>query len=163
ELTLIHTVYVTECPLMHPHLERLHLQTRRHFLKTGSLGVGMAALSTLMGEDASAAPAAAVNPLAPKPAPFAPKAKRVIYLHLTGSPPHLDLYDYKPELVKLSGQPCPETFTRGKRFAFTTGTPKLLGTPRQFAQHGKGGVWLSDAIPHLHGVADEMCVIKSMY
>ena len=87
----------------------------------------------------------------------------MIYLHLTGSPPHLDLYDYKPELVKRTDQPCPDEFVKGKRFAFTSGTPKLLGTPRKFAQHGKGGVWLSDAVPNLHGVADEMCVIKSMF
>jgi hypothetical protein len=87
----------------------------------------------------------------------------VIYLHLTGSPPHLDLYDYKPELVKRNGQLCPDAFTKGKRFAFTSGTPKLLGTPRQFAQHGKGGMWLSDAVSNLHGVADEMCLIRSMF
>jgi hypothetical protein len=103
------------------------------------------------------------NPLAPRQPHFAAKASRVIYLHLTGSPPHLDLYDYKPELAKRNGQNCPEEFTKGKRFAFTSGTPKLLGTPRKFAQHGQGGVWLSDALPHLHGVADEMCVIRSMF
>jgi hypothetical protein len=148
---------------MHPRLERLQLQTRRHFLKSCQFGLGSLALSSLLAEDAAAAPGAAVNPLAPKKPHFAPKAKRVIYLHLTGSPPHLDLYDYKPELVKFDGKPCPEEFTKGKQFAFTTGTPKLLGTPRKFAQYGKGGVWLSDAVSRLHDVADEMCVIKSMY
>ena len=86
----------------------------------------------------------------------------MIYLHLTGSPPHLDMYDYKPQLVKLDGQPCPDEFLKGKRFAFTSGVPKLLGTPRTFAQYGEGGVWLSDAVPNFHGVADEMCMIKSM-
>src|SRR5438105_4104696 len=148
---------------MHPHLERLHLQTRRHFLKTCQFGLGTLALSSLLAKDASAVPGSVVNPLAAKQPHFTPKARRIIYLHLTGSPPHLDLYDYKPELVKHSGEPCPELFTKGKRFAFTSGTPKLLGTPRTFARYGKGGVWLSDALPHLHGVADEMCVIKSMY
>ena len=94
-----------------------------------------------------------------------PKAKRVIYLHLTGSPPHLDLYDYKPELVKRTGQDCPEQFTKGKRFAFTSGTPKLMGTPRKFAQYGQSGAWLSDAVPHFHApdIVDEMCFIHSMY
>jgi hypothetical protein len=140
-------------------LTRAQTLTRRHFFKNCQLGLGALALSSLVKRDA---PAATVNPLAPKPPHFEPKAKRVIYLHLTGSPPHLDLYDYKPELVKLNGQPCPETFLKGKRFAFTTGTPTLLGTPRQFAQHGQGGVWLSDAIPRLHAVADEMCVVRSM-
>jgi len=86
----------------------------------------------------------------------------VIYLHLTGSPPHLDLYDYKPELVSRDGQNCPDEFLKGKRFAFTSGTPKLLGTRRKFEQCGKSGVWLSDALPHLRRVADELCVIRSM-
>ncbi|HUY32361.1 MAG TPA: DUF1501 domain-containing protein [Pirellulales bacterium] len=141
---------------------QLLLQTRRHFLKDCQTGIGALALGSLLARDLPAAPTAAVNPLAPKPPHFAPKAKRVIYLHLTGSPPHLDLYDYKPELVKHNGEPCPDAFLKGKRFAFTSGTPKLLGTPRRFAQHGQGGVWLSDAVPHLHEVADEMCVIRSM-
>jgi len=148
---------------MHPLLEHLQLQTRRQFLRNCQLGLGSLALSSLLAEDSAAAPGAAVNPLAPKKPHFAPKARNVIYLHLTGSPPHLDLYDYKPELVKHNGEPCPELFTKGKQFAFTSGTPKLLGTPRKFAQYGKGGVWLSDAIPQLHDVADEMCVIRSMF
>ena len=148
---------------MHPRLEQLHLQTRRHFLRDSSLGLGALALSSLAAGESTAAPEDIVNPLALRKPHFAPKARQVIYLHLTGSPPHLDLYDYKPELVKRSGQPCPESFTKGKRFAFTTGTPKLLGTPRKFARHGKGGVWLSDAVPNLHGVADELCMINSMF
>lgn len=147
---------------MDPYFENWQLRTRRQFLQASSLGIGAAALQSLLGE-ASGAESSVVNPLAPRSPHFAPKAKRVIYLHLTGSPPHLDLYDYKPELVKLSGQDAPESFIKGKRFAFTSGTPKLLGTPRKFAQHGQGGVWLSDAIPHLHSVADEMCVIRSMF
>ena len=126
------------------------------------MGIGALALSSLLGDGAAAGVDSIANPLAPKKPHFAPKAKQVIYLHLTGSPPHLDLYDYKPELVKHNGEPCPESFLKGKRFAFTSGTPKLLGTPRKFSQHGRGDIWLSDAIPHLHEVADEMCVIKSM-
>lgn len=148
---------------MHPYLERLQHQTRRTFLRQCQTGIGAMALGSLLTQDGVAATASDVNPLAPKLPPQVAKAKRVIYLHLTGSPPHLDLYDYKPELVRLSGQDAPKSFIEGKRFAFTSGTPKLLGTPRQFAQHGKGGVWLSDAIPNLHSVADEMCVIRSMY
>lgn len=152
---------------MDPRLAQLNLQTRRHFLQQSQVGLGAIALSSLLGQKASAAAPSSnldsvVNPLAPKAAPLAAKAKRVIYLHLTGSPPHLDLYDYKPELVKHTGEPCPDSFLKGKRFAFTTGVPKLLGTPRTFTQHGQGGVWLSDAIPNLHSVADEMCIIKSM-
>jgi hypothetical protein len=146
---------------MHPHCERLQQLTRRHFLQQSSLGLGAVALASLLERDAPAA-SRAENPLAPRRPPLPARAKRVIYLHLTGSPPNLDLFDYKPELVKLTGEPCPDEFLKGKRFAFTSGTPKLLGTPRQFAQYGSGGLWMSDAIPHLHDVADEMCVIHSM-
>ena len=148
---------------MDPRFEYRQLQTRRHFLRQSQLGIGALALSSLLNRNAAAAATSDVlNPLAPKQPHFAAQAKQVIYLHLTGSPPHLDLYDYKPELVKLDGQAAPDSFIKGKRFAFTTGVPKLMGTPRKFTQHGQGGVWLSDAIPHLHSVADEMCVIKSM-
>lgn len=149
---------------MNPALEILQLQTRRHFLRNAT-GLGAIALGSLLEMDAFGAktPAnAATSPLAPKQPQFPGKAKRVIYLHLTGSPPHLDLWDYKPELVKRDGQECPDAFLKGKRFAFTTGTPKLLGTRRTFAQYGKNGLWMSDAIPHLHEVADELCVINSM-
>ncbi len=146
-------------------------QTRRHFLENSGVGLGAMALAGLLNQDGYAAPAAdatnnavaEINPLTPKPPHFAAKAKRVIYLHLTGSPPHLDMYDYKPELVKRDGQACPDEFVKGKRFAFTSGVPKLMGTPRKFAQHGEGGVWLSDAVPNFHGIADEMCVIRSMF
>jgi len=148
---------------MHPELERALTQTRRHFLKDGALGLGSLALASCFGGPVAAAPGDVINPLAPKQPHFPGKATRVIYLHMTGSPPNLDMYDYKPELVKHSGEPCPDQFLKGRKFAFTTGVPKLLGTPRQFAQHGKGGLWLSDALPNLHPVADEMCVIHSMF
>jgi hypothetical protein len=103
------------------------------------------------------------NPLLPRKPHFPTKAKRVIYIHLTGSPPHLDMWDYKPELVKRTDQECPDEFVKGKTFAFTSGTPKLMGTPRTFKQYGKSGVWMSDAIPHFHEHADDLCVIKSMH
>lgn len=73
------------------------------------------------------------------------------------------MYDYKPELVKRTGEDCPDSFLKGRTFAFTLGVPKLLGTPRQFAQYGSGGTWMSDALPNFHGIADEICVIKSMF
>ncbi len=87
----------------------------------------------------------------------------MIYVHLTGSPPNLDLFDYKPELVKRDGQPCPDEYTRGRRFAFTTGTPKLLGTRRTFKRHGASGLWFSDAVPRLAEAADELCLVHSMH
>jgi len=144
---------------MDPRIEHLRHLTRRTFLRDSSIGLGSIALASLLAGDAAGSPA---NPLAPKAPHFPGKAKRVIYLHLSGAPPHLDLWDYKPELVKRSGQDCPEAYTKGKRFAFTSGTPKLLGTPRKFGKHGKNGVEMSDAVPHLHEVADDLCVIRSM-
>lgn len=147
---------------MNPRLEQIQNITRRHFLK--GAGFGSIALSTLIGVNSISSDSTHnVNPLRPKPAHTAPKAKRVIYLHMTGSPPNLDLFDYKPELVRRDGQDCPDEFLRGRRFAFTSGVPKLMGTRRQFEQHGSGGLWLSDALPNLHPVADEMCVIHSMH
>ncbi len=122
----------------------------------------MGALAQLMSPDAFGL-SAPQNPLLPRAPHFAPKAKRVIYLHLTGSPPHLDMWDYKPELGKRTDQDCPDEFVKGKKFAFTSGTPKLMGSPRKFAQYGKSGMWMSDAIPHLHEVADDLCVINSMH
>jgi len=151
---------------MDPRTERVRNLTRRHFFRESQAGLGGIALASLLARDAPAATDAAldvVNPLAPRKPPFPAKAKRVIYLHLTGSPPHLDLFDYKPELVKHDGEACPDSFLKGKRFAFTSGVPKLLGTPRKFAQYGKNGVWMSDALPHLQGVADDLCVIRSMH
>jgi hypothetical protein len=143
------------------HLQRALAVTRRHFLRDGALGLGGLALALLSGDKAAAA--APASPFAPKPPHFRPRARNVIYLHMAGSPPHLDLFDYKPELVKRTGQDCPQEFLQGKRFAFTSGTPKLLGTPQKFAQHGQSGAWLSAALPRLAEVADELCFIKSMF
>ena len=126
------------------------------------MGLGAGALAQILSPDAFGLKAPE-NPLLPRKSHFSSKAKRVIYIHLTGSPPHLDLWDYKPELVKRTDQECPDEFIKGKQFAFTSGTPKLMGTPRTFSQHGKSGMWMSDAIPHLHQHADDLCVIKSMH
>lgn len=144
---------------------QLQNQTRRCFLSTSGVGLGAIALSSLSGAPAQAdVEIDPVRPLATKPPHFAPTAKRVIYLHLTGSPPNLDLYDYKPELVRRDGQECPDEFLAGRTFAFTSGTPKLMGTPRKFAQYGGSGTWLSDALPNFHepAVVDEMCFVHSM-
>ena len=141
---------------------QLHHLTRRHFLRDCQIGLGGIALSA-MGAGPLAGAELPESPLAPRKPHFTPKAKRVVYIHCAGSPPHLDLLDYKPELVKRSGQDCPDEFVKGKEFAFTKGMPKLMGTPRKFSQHGQGGTWMSDAIPNFHGIADEMCVIRSMH
>ena len=148
---------------MNPHLLKLEHQTRRTFLQnSGRFSLGAIAMEALMKQAGSAGPTDPARPLAPRAPHFAPKAKRVIYLHMSGAPPHLDIFDYKPELVKRSGQECPDQFLKGRRFAFTSGIPKLMGTPRTFAQHGHGGIWMSDALTHLPRVANEITVIKSM-
>jgi len=143
---------------MHTSLEHT---TRRTFLRDSSVGLGSLALASMLAEEGVAAPSPD-SPLAPRKPHFEGKAKRVIYLHLSGAPPHLDLWDHKPELVKRTGQACPDEYLKGKRFAFTSGVPKLLGTPRTFKKHGKSGVEMSDAVPHLHEVADDLCIIRSM-
>src|SRR5262245_9012332 len=137
------------------HLAR---QTRRHFLQSSSLGLGSLALRQLT---ARARPAG--DPMEPRRPPFAPKVKNVIVLHMSGAPPHLDMFDYKPELVKHNGEPCPDSLIKGKRFAFTSGVPKLLGTPQNFKQRGKGGAWVSDVLPGIASLADDLTFVKSMY
>ena len=151
---------------MNPRQEQLQLITRRCFLRSaGQLSLGAIALAALgkpaLGAATPGSPQV-INPLAPRKPHFEPKVKRVIYLHMSGGPPHLDLFDYKPELVKWNDKPCPDEFTKGRQFAFTSGTPKLMGTPRTFAQYGQGGIWMSDAIPNFQKVADDLCVIKSL-
>lgn len=142
---------------MTPRLEHLHLRTRRQFLGTaGQFSLGAVALRAL----AEKVPAGPLNARAPH---HAAKAKRVIYLHMSGAPPHLDLFDYKPELVKRGGQDCPDAFLKGRTFAFTTGVPKLLGTPRRFKRHGRAGMWMSDACPNFHRIADEITLVRSMH
>ena len=87
------------------------------------------------------------TPLSVLPPQFAAKVKRVIYLHMGGSPSQLDLFDYKPVLKRFHGQDCPQSFLAGKRFAFIRGVPKLLGPMFPFHQAGKNGTWISDRLP----------------
>jgi hypothetical protein len=142
--------------------EYLKYRTRRQFFRDCGVGVGSLALASLLDERLFAKPQAA-DPLAPKPSHFAGKAKHIIYLHMAGAPSTLDLFDYKPALNKLNGQPCPESYIRGQQFAFIKGTPKLLGSPHHFEKHGQSGQVMSDILPHLATVADELCIIRSMH
>jgi hypothetical protein len=130
--------------------------TRRHFFRDCAVGLGAIALAELRarGEESK-------NPLAPKKPHHAPKAKAVIYLHMAGSPSQLDLFDYKPELVKFNGKPCPKAYLEGKRFAFIRGVPNMLGTPFKFDKHGKAGAELSELWKHLPEVVDNIAIVKS--
>ncbi len=143
--------------------ESLVHQTRRQFLgNAGQFSLGAIALAAMQNQTLHAS-ASSTNPLAPRQPHYPAKAKRVIYLHMSGGPPHLDIFDYKPELVKRNAQDCPDTFLKGRTFAFTTGVPKLMGTPRTFKQYGKGGLWMSDAVPNFHTIADEITTVRSMH
>ncbi|EMI17018.1 secreted protein containing DUF1501 [Rhodopirellula maiorica SM1] len=158
---------------MHPRLKQLQIQTRRHFLQQSATGLGGIALASLMGDSkaadvtpaksVAAAKPVAADPLTLRQPHFPAKAKRVIYLHMTGSPPNLDMFDYKPSLARHTDQDCPDEFLAGREFAFTSGTPKLMGSPRTWSQVGKHGTWMSDAVPHFHGIADDLCMVHSMY
>jgi len=150
---------------MDPRTEHRLLATRRHLLGSMAGGIGGLALADLLGGEtrSKAATVSLADPMAARQPPLPAKAKRMIVIHLTGSPPHLDLYDHKPELVKHSGEECPASTIEGKTFAFTSGTPKLLGTPRSWVRCGESGMELSDAIPNLHRVADRLCLIRSMH
>ncbi|WP_395753134.1 DUF1501 domain-containing protein [Prosthecobacter sp.] len=132
--------------------------SRRQFFRQSGLGLGSVALGSMLARDLPAAAAIA----GPRPH-FAPKAKHIIYLHMIGAPSQLDLYDYKPLLQKMDGQTCPEELTKGKRFAFIGGEMKLAGTEFKFQRHGQSGLELSELLPHLGTVADDICVVKSLH
>ena len=125
---------------------------RRHFLGGASLSLGSLALSSLLSGSARAQGSTH----------FAPKAKRVVYLHMAGAPSSLDLFDPKPKLVELDRQPIPESFTKGERFAFIKGTPKLLGAPFQVAQHGASRAQVSELLPHFARIVDRVAIVRSM-
>ncbi len=151
-------------------------QTRRQFFASGGFSLGAVALGSLLG---GAAPhlararetsPAANDPAASDPRPGArplpmlpPRAKRVIYLHMAGSPSQLDLFDYKPELNRLHLQDAPPSFLEGKRFAFIKGVPKVLAPQFAFAQQGQSGQWLSELWPNLSRVVDRLCLIRTVH
>lgn len=148
------------------HYHELLLRTRRHFLRDCASGLGALWYANSMMSTAAAPAGIArdpARPLQPSASPFPAKAKRVIYLHMAGSPSQLELFDYKPELAKRDGEDCPKAFLEGKRFAFIQGIPKMLGPQFEFRQHGQSGQWISERLPLFATVADDICFIKSMY
>jgi hypothetical protein len=139
--------------------------TRRWFFKQCGVGVGAMALNSLLAESLfgkSLSPSQ-TNPLSPKPAQFPAKAKRVIYLFMAGAPSHLDLFDYKPELAKFNGKLPPADLLKGYRAAFINPSSKLLGPKFKFAKYGKSGAELSELLPKLAEVVDDIAIVKSMY
>lgn len=139
--------------------------TRRHFLTKAGLGIGSAALGTMLFKDQlfGTSDAASV-PLGI--AQFAPKAKRIIYLFQNGAPSQLETFDYKPLLNKMHGEELPESIRKGQRLTGMTSNQEsfpLVGSTFNFAQHGQSGAWVSELFPHMASIVDEMCIIKSMH
>lgn len=141
--------------------EELLAITRRQFFSRCTTGMGLVALASLMG-NAGVAMAGEPGPMAVRPPHFAPRANRVIFLHMAGAPSQLDLFDRKPLLDKLDGQPCPEDVIKGERFAFTRGTPRVLRSPYAFARHGQSGAEISELLPHIASIADDLTIVRSM-
>jgi uncharacterized protein (DUF1501 family) len=139
--------------------------TRRHFFRDCGVGVGKMALASLltgaMGRRCAADDA--VNPLAPKLPHYAPKATRVIHLFMAGAPSQLDLFDFKPALARYEGKPIPPEVIAGQRYAFIRSDAAALGPRFKFARHGRCGAELSEVLPHLAGVVDDVCIIKSVH
>ena len=142
--------------------------TRRHFFSRCGIGVGGMALTSLMAEGKSlnAGTAHVQGFLAPQKPHFEPKVKNIIYLFMAGGPSQLELFDYKPKLQQLDGQPPPESLIKGKRFAFmdrlNSSPIRLLGTRRTFKQYGDSKKYVSECLPHLATVVDELAFIHTL-
>ncbi len=140
--------------------------TRRHFFEDCGVGVGKIALGMMLGDSCRrAAGAGAVDPerpLSPQKPHFAPKAKAVIHLFMAGAPSQLDLFDFKPDLARLEGKPLPPSVIGGQRYAFIRPDAAVLGPRFKFARYGQCGAQLSEMLPHLAGVVDDLCIIKSV-
>jgi hypothetical protein len=150
---------------MNPFFENRLNVNRRHFLSKLSLGLGSAALGSLLIPDlfSSSSPEQMLAAGLPH---FAPKAKRIIYLHQNGAPSQLESFDYKPLLNKMAGQDLPESIRNGQRLTgMTSGQTKfpLVGSYFKFAQHGKNGAWVSEIFPHMASIVDDLCIIKTMH
>ncbi|MCE9555836.1 MAG: DUF1501 domain-containing protein [Planctomycetes bacterium] len=147
--------------------EQQRIWTRREMLKSGGVGLGSIALASLLAEDGRSATTAASpsGGLAGLPH-FAPRAKRVIYLFQSGAPSQVDLFDYKPGLVKLRGKELPESVQMGQRLTTMTAGQKqkqVLPNIKPMRQYGQSGAWVSDFLPQTASIVDELCIVKSMY
>ena len=144
--------------------------TRRHFFKECGVGVGKIALASLLTDsfasqaraaEKASAPGALPNPMAPKPPHFPAKAKAVIHLFMAGAPSQLELFDNKPELAKLEGKPLPPSVIGGQRYAFIRPDAAVLSPRFKFAKHGQSGAELSEMLPHLSKIVDDIAIIRS--
>ena len=144
------------------HENSLHVG-RREFFGRSAAGLGTAALASLLARDGLAAERSGGLPELPH---FTPKAKRVIYLFQNGGPTHVDLFDYKPKLIEMHGQPLPQEYIGEKRFSTMTGNTAgkvMLAPVEPFRQRGQSGAWVSDFLPYTAGIADDLCFINSLH
>src|SRR5215469_7006833 len=155
---------------MDPALEHRLAINRREFFSRSVCTIGTAALASLLTRDGlAAAPSAnGASPLGGLPGlpHFAPKAKRVIYLFQNGGPTHVELFDFKPRLKEMHGQPVPDAYFAGKRFSTMTGSPQgkqMLAPVEPFAQHGQSGACVRQKTAHPAAVVDDLCFVKSMH
>jgi hypothetical protein len=150
---------------MNPLLERRLLLTRRHFFGRGALGLGTAALASLLAQDGPASAQSESGGLSGLPH-FRPTAKRVIYLFQSGGPAQMDLFEHKPMLQGLRGRELPASVRMGQRLTAMTATQEsfpVAPSRFRFARHGRSGAWLSELLPHTAGVVDELCFVKSLH
>ena len=149
---------------MDPKLQERSLDRRNFFTQCG-LRLGSVALASLLAEQlpVSAVTTERQNPLAPRPAHFPAKAKNVIYLFMVGGPSQLDLFEYKPKLNQLTGEPLPESYLRGQKFAqIKEKQPKIMGSLWKFMRHGQCGAYLSELLPHTASVVDDLTILKTV-
>jgi len=139
------------------------IHNRREFLRGVAGGFGLFALFDLLARDGLAARSPEVNPLAPKAPHFAPKAKHVIYMFMEGGPSQYELFDPKPALERYDGESLPEELTRDLKLAFIKPTAKVMASRYKFRKYGESGMELSELVPHLGSVADEIALIRSMH
>ncbi|KAA3611973.1 MAG: DUF1501 domain-containing protein [Planctomycetota bacterium] len=144
-----------------PRQEKQRLAHRRHFLQKCSTGLGGLALASLLQRDLSAAQEPEQE--SPPFPNYQAKAKRVIWLHMAGAPSQLDLFDHKPKLQQLDGEKVDTDLIQMERFAFIKGVPKILGSPYQFSRHGESGQLISELLPNLSKIADEISIVRSLY
>jgi Protein of unknown function (DUF1501) len=142
-------------PLLH--------RTRRHLFQQCGVGVGSIALANLLNHESFAKDIQLTNPLASKQPHYKPKAKNIIFLFMAGGPSQLETFEYKPKLTELNGEPIPDSYVEGKRFAFMDSSHRrnLLGTKRAFQQYGQNGAWVSDLLPYTAKIIDELTLIKT--
>ena len=139
-------------------------QTRRTFLGHTSLGIGAVALSSLLAPEILAAKKSETAGGLPGFPHFAAKAKRVIFLCMAGGPSHLETFDYKPKLAEMDGKPMPDSFTQGQPIAQLQGQKlKCLGPQFEFKRHGDSGQEISDALPNIASIADDICILRSLH